>query len=258
MTAYHAQRDPGDPPHIIAHRGISAKAPENTLAAFRPAVEHPGIAMIELDVRISRDGIPVVIHDRTLQRTSTGNGAVRNYSVDELKSFDAGSWFHRSFAGERIPTLREVLTLARNKCWVNIELKGDLFFRAHDLFVRNVINVVAELEMQSQVLYSSFAHELLATVRHIEPSVPTGVIYNFYRDFGRSPSKLAHRVGASVFVCARRELRKAMIRDARQHSLALYIYTLNSVRDAQKMQELGIDGIISDNADDIAAVVRPA
>lgn len=151
--------------------------------------------MIELDVRISREGVPVVIHDRTLQRTSTGNGAVRDYSVDELKAFDAGSWFHRSFAGEHIPTLREVLSLARDRCWVNIELKGDLFLRAHEMFVRRVIDVVRELGMQTQVLYSSFAHELLATVRHLEPSVPTGVIYNFYRDFGRPPSKLAQQIG---------------------------------------------------------------
>ena len=258
MTPYHSRRNPGDPPHIIAHRGISAKAPENTLAAFRPAIEHPGISMIELDVRISSDGIPVVMHDRTLQRTSTGNGAVRNYSAEELKAFDAGSWFHRSFASEHIPILGEVLELVRDKCWVNIELKGDLFLRAREMFVRKVINVVKEFGMEDQVLYSSFAHELLATVRHLEPAVPTGLIYNIYRDFGRSPSKLAHRVGASVFVCARRELRKSMIRDARQHSLALYVYTLNSIQDAQKMQELGIDGIISDNADDIASVVRPA
>lgn len=256
MTPYRPQCPSGEPRYVIAHRGISAKAPENTMAAFRLAAGMQNISMIELDVRLSRDGHPVVIHDRTLQRTTTGNGAVREYVVDELKRFDAGSWFHPSFAQERIPTLLEVLSFVRGKCWVNIELKGDFFFRSHEALVRGVVDNVRECGMTDQVLYSSFTHELVTSVRRLEPSAHTGVIYNFYRDFGRTPSKLAQRAGASVFVCARRELHRSMISDARQHSLALYVYTLNSVQDAHKMVELGIDGIISDNADDIAPVVH--
>lgn len=227
------------------------------MAAFRMALEAPGIDMIELDVRISRDGYPVVIHDRTLQRTTTGNGAVRAYSLEELKAFDAGSWFHPSFVGERIPTLQEVLEAVRGRCWLNIELKSDWFFRPHEEMVRRVVQSVREAGMMDHVLFSSFTHSLVALVRHMEPKAPTGVIYNLYRDFGRSPAKLAQRVGASVFVCARHELNRAMVRDARQHSLALYVYTLNSVQNAEKMMELGIEGIISDNADDIARVIRP-
>jgi glycerophosphoryl diester phosphodiesterase len=248
----------GQLPIVIAHRGISAKAPENTMAAFRMAAGVRGIDMIELDVRISRDKHPVVIHDRTLQRTSTGNGAVNSYTLAELRSFDAGSWFHPSFAGERIPTLSEVLEEVRGKCRVNIELKADWFSRGHEDLVQRVLGTVRETGMLEQVLISSFTHALIATVRRSEPKIPTGVIYNLYRDFGRSPSKLAQRVGASVFVCARHELRRSMIRDARQHSLALYVYTLNSVQDAKKMIGLGIEGIISDNADDIAGVVQNA
>lgn len=226
------------------------------MAAFRLATGTPNINMIELDVRCSHDGTPVVIHDRTLQRTTTGNGAVRSYTVDELKKFDAGSWFHPTFSQECIPTLLEVLSFVRGKCWVNVELKGEFLVRSHEAFVRGVLENVRESGMKDQVLYSSFTHELVASVRRLEPTAKTGVIYNFYRDFGRSPSKLAQRAGASVFVCARRELRRSMIRDVRQHSLALYVYTLNSVQDASKMVELEIDGIISDNADDIAPVVR--
>jgi glycerophosphoryl diester phosphodiesterase len=256
MNQYKPLCPAGEPRYVIAHRGISAKAPENTMAAFRMAAGTANIHMIELDVRLSRDGRPVVIHDRTLQRTTTGNGAVREYPVHELKKFDAGSWFHPSFAEERIPTLLEVLSFVRGKSWVNIELKGDLFSRSHEALVQGVVENVRDCEMSDQVLYSSFTHELVASVRRLEPKANTGVIYNFYRDFGRSPSKLANRAGASVFVCARRELHRSMIRDVRQHALALYVYTLNSVQDARKMVELGIDGIISDNADDIAPVVR--
>ncbi len=256
MQPYRPKPPEGSPPYVIAHRGISGKAPENTLSAFSRAVDTSGISMIELDVRISRDEEIIVLHDRTLQRTSTGNGAAHDYNLSELKQFDAGSWFHPSFSRERIPTLTEVLRLAKNKSWVNIELKGDLMFRASDLFVKRVIETVQTEGMEQQVLYSSFTHDLVARIRRMEPQAMTGVIYNIYRDFGRAPSKLAERVDATVFVCAKRELRKSMIRDARQHGLALYVYTLNSVQDAQKMIHLGVDGIISDDADDIVAAVR--
>jgi len=256
MQQYRPKPSSGNHPHIIAHRGISGKAPENTLSAFSRAFETPGITMIELDVRISQDGQIIVLHDRTLQRTSTGNGAAHNYTMTELRQFDAGSWFHPSFSRERIPTLAEVLRLARGRTWVNIELKGDFFFRASDVFVRRVVETVRKEGMEDFVLYSSFTHDLVARIRRMEPKAATGVIYNIYRDFGRSPSKLTGRAGASVFVCARHELRKSMIRDVRQHDLALYIYTLNSVQDVKKVIQLGVDGIISDNADDLVTAVN--
>ena len=256
MKPYQPRPNPSDHPYVIAHRGISNKAPENTLSSFSRAVSTPGVRMIELDVRISQDEQVVVLHDRTLQRTSTGNGAAHNYTLKELKEFDAGSWFHPSFSSERIPTLTEVLRLAKGKTWVNIELKRDVFNRNHDLFVQRVIDTVRAEGMEDQVLYSSFTHDLLALVRKAELRAITGVIYNIYRDFGRSPSKLAGRVHASVFVCAKHELRKSMVRDARQHGLALYVYTLNSIQDARKMIQLGVDGIISDNADGIVAALN--
>jgi len=256
MKPYRPRPDPAELPYIIAHRGISGKAPENTLSSFSRAVDTHGVRMIELDVRMSHDEHIIVLHDRTLQRTTTGNGAVRNYSLKELKEFDAGSWFHTSFAAERIPTLAEVLRAARGKTWVNIELKGDLFSRNHEVFVARVIENVRNENMEDQVLYSSFTHDLLAQIRRNEPNAATGVIYNIYRDFGRSPSKLAGRVNASVFVCAKHELSKSMIRDARQHGLAMYVYTLNSIQDARKMIQFGVDGIISDNADGIITALN--
>lgn len=246
----------GRPPYIIAHRGISGKAPENTLASFSLALQVPGIDMIELDVRSSGEGEIIVLHDRTLQRTSTGNGAARNYTLEELKRFDCGSWFHSSFAGERIPTLREVLTKVGKNRWLNIEMKGDFFLRDKDRFVQRVVETVAECGANSHVLFSSFTHDLVGKVRNVNPALSTGVIYNIYRDFGRLPSKLAGRVGAKVFVCAKHELHKIMIRDARQHGLAVYVYTLNSYTDVRRMIEFGVDGIISDNGDDLVEMVK--
>jgi len=244
-------------PYIIAHRGISGKAPENTLAAFDLACTTAGIDMIEMDVRLSKDGEVIVLHDRTLQRTSTGNGAARQYTVEEIRQFDAGSWFHPSFSRERIPTLREIFQLINERRWLNIELKSDYLHREKPLLLeRKVMELVDTAHAGRFVLFSSFNHRMVANIKRMNPDALTGVIYNAYRDFGRLPSKLASRAGASVFVCAKHELTAGMMRDAHQHRLAVYVYTLNSTLNAKKMIELGVDGILSDNADDLAGSVK--
>ena len=247
----------GAPPYIIAHRGISAKAPENTLASFALATMAPGIDMVELDVRLTKDDEVIVLHDRTLQRTSTGNGVARKHTLQELRSFDAGSWFAPSFRTEKIPTLLEVLQLVGTKRWVDIEIKSDPFQpERRGLVEEKVLAVVDQCKMRERVFYSSFDHHLIANLKRLVPGAVTGVLYNLFRDFGRSPSKLARRAEASIFICAKTELQRSMIDDARKHDIAVYVYTLNSIKDAQKMIQLGVDGIISDNADDIVSLVK--
>jgi glycerophosphoryl diester phosphodiesterase len=257
MRPYQPKPSAGSSPYVIAHRGISGKAPENTMAAFEAAVATPGIDMIELDVRLTRDGEVVALHDRTLQRTSTGNGSARSYTAAELKQFDAGSWFSPEFSAQRIPTLREVIDLVRDRCWLNIEIKSDFFHREPEgLLERSVVETVKEAAYEEHVLYSSFNHRLIANVKRMYPHTATGVIYNIWHDFGRLPSKLAGRANASVFVCGRYELTPAMLRDARAHGLAVYVYTLNSRTDVRKTVELGVDGILSDVADEIVPFVK--
>jgi glycerophosphoryl diester phosphodiesterase len=257
MTPYTPVPPPGGAPLVIAHRGLSAKAPENTRASFTLALETTGIAMIELDVRLSKDERVIVLHDRTLQRTTTGNGRARHYTYDEVCLFDAGSWFDPRFRSERIPLLSEVLTLARGRSWVNIELKSSRFSREpQKLLERRVLEVVDQTAMGDQVLYSSFDHRLMRSLKALRPSALTGVIYNLYRDFPRSPSTLAERAGASVFVCAKHELKPWMVDDAHRGGVALYVYTLNSVSEVNRFVTWGVDGIISDNADAIVSVLE--
>lgn len=247
----------GEPPYVIAHRGISGKNPENTPAAFRHALSVDGIDMIELDVRLAGDDEVIVLHDRTLQRTTTGNGPARRYSVSELKTYDAGSWFDAAFRDERIPTLREVLEMVDRRCWVNIELKEDPVNRPPaGLLERRVLEAVCEGGYSGHVLCSSFSQRVRATLRALGPSVPIGVIYNLHRDFFSSPSRLASRSGASVLVCSKAELRPSMMEDARRHGLAVYVYTLNSARDVQRMVENGVCGVLSDNADEVVSMIK--
>jgi len=245
-----------DSPIIVAHRGVSAKAPENTMAAFRLALETPGIHMVELDVRLSKDEEVIVFHDRTLQRTTTGNGPARKYSVGELRGFDAGSWFDPRFSDERIPTLSDVLALVADRLAVNIELKSDPFYREPEgLLERRVLEVVRRGGYQERVVYSSFRHRIVANIKHMEPRAVTGVIYSLMNNFASAPSRLARNAGASFFVCAKHELRRAMIRDAHQHDIAVFVYTLNSVNGLKRFLDLGADGIMSDAADDVVAAL---
>ncbi len=257
MERFQPRPSRGAAPYVIAHRGISAKAPENTIAAFQRASQVPGIDMIELDVRLSKDEEVIILHDRTLQRTSTGNGVARKYSLSEIRHFDAGSWFHPAFSDQRIPTLEEVLRLAGTQMWIDIEIKSDWYKREPPgLLEAKVLHAVRQCEMNDRVLFSSFDHRLLANLKRLDSSATTGVLYNVYRDFGRLPSTLAGNVGASVFVCAKRELSRRLVEDAHQHDIAVYVYTLNSVSDAEKASAYGVDGIISNNADDIVGVVK--
>ena len=257
MKPYQPKPLHNNPPYVIAHRGVSAKAPENTLASFERAASVSGIDMIELDVRLSKDEEVIVLHDRTLQRTSTGNGPARNYSMEEIRRFDAGSWFHPMFSHQCIPTLCEVFQQVGDRLWVDVEIKSDWLHREPPgLLEEKVLDAVHRCGMDDRVMFSSFDHQLLATIKKMKPSSVTGILYNFSYDFSRLPSTLAERVGALVFVCAKRELTHRMVDDAHSHGIAVYVYTLNSVHDAQRMLTYGVDGILSNNADDILDVVK--
>ena len=105
-------------------------------------------------------------------------------------------------------------------------------------------------------MFSSFNHKLLSNIKRIKSSAITGVLFDFLHDFGRAPSKLAERVGAKVFKCATRELTRQMVNDAHTHDIAVYVYTLNSVPGVQRMLTYGVDGILSNNADDIVGVMK--
>jgi len=247
----------GDPPYVIAHRGISAKAPENTLAAFRMAARAEGIDMIELDVRLTKDNEVIVLHDRTLQRTTTGNGAARKYTLKEIQEYDAGSWFHPSFSSERVPTLRQVLEELGDKLWFNIEIKSDLFHReSREFLAQQVLNVVRDTSMLHRVLFSSFDHALVAAIKQKEPQSYTGILYNLYSDFLFFPSTLVKRVNADALVCARHELRDWMLNDVHKNGIAVYVYTLDSEKHTERLMQLGVDGVMSNRADDIVQVVK--
>jgi glycerophosphoryl diester phosphodiesterase len=166
-------------PWNIAHRGYRKKYPENTLAAFQAAVD-AGVAMIELDVMFSRDRKPVVIHDATLERTTNGRGAVNDYTMEELKQLDAGSWFDAKFADQRLPELSEVLDLVNGRAYVNIEIKTNAYEHHHppDASEKQVVAIVRKKNLQDSVLLSSFEIDILAQIAAMKNPPAIALISN--------------------------------------------------------------------------------
>jgi glycerophosphoryl diester phosphodiesterase len=153
---------------IIAHRGASSYAPENTSAAFDLAL-HMGVHQIELDVHSSSDGHVVVIHDDTVDRTTNGSGPVASKTLVELRALDAGAWFEARFAGERIPTFGEVLERYKGRVYIHAEIKG----RTEHLAQRTA-DLVRRYAMADQVTMTSFQKARLEEVRAYAPELPTG------------------------------------------------------------------------------------
>ena len=173
-------------PLIIAHRGASSLAPENTLAAVQKALDLK-VDVVEIDVHRSSDGELVVLHDATLDRTTTGSGPVKQYSLEEVKSFDAGSWFSPSFVEERIPTLREVLEKTKDQATLLIELKGE---RTE---VRTV-ELVKELGMTDQVIIQSFDFLQIQKAKQKAPEIPTVFLV-------KEPKHKEDPVQAALWMC---------------------------------------------------------
>jgi len=162
----------------VAHRGASAAAPENTIPAYRAALR-AGISRLDLDVRFTRTGIPVVMHDSTVDRTTDGTGRVSGMTLAELRSLDAGSWFSPEFAGVKVPTLRQALEFGRTRgASFQLELKGRPTAQQLDDF----LNRIRWLGMLSRVRVIGFDEETVGQVRAKEPGVATGII-----DFSGDP-----------------------------------------------------------------------
>lgn len=234
------------PPLIAAHRGSSGVAPENTIAAFKQAIAD-GADMIELDVRMTGDFELVVLHDRTVRRTTNAQGRIWNLALADVRSFDAGSWFGDEFAGERIPLLRSVIDILPPHVLLNIEVKTDGDRRKRHALAESLILLLREKSFLSRVLVSSFNHKFLFRLHSIHPALRTGALYMPVRDTGRKPSTLARRIGASSFICSIAQLRKRHADDVHANGMTLVCYGVNTRRQLNKAVKWGVDIIITDH-----------
>ncbi len=227
----------------IAHRGASALAPENTMAAFEKAIEM-GADAIELDLHLSRDGELVVIHDDTLDRTTDGRGPVHERSLDEIRRLDAGGWFGQEFVGQRIPTLSEVLDRFAGKVPLALEIKaGSTFFPGIEEKVVSVLRRHSAIEHSA---VASFDHYALRHVKEIEPTVRTAALL-----VGRpvSISAIAGPGKADAMALEASLVTRTEVEACRAAGLQLVVWVVNEPAQMRYFIDLGVDGIITDRPD---------
>lgn len=232
------------PPFLtIAHRGYSDAFPENTLAAFEGAIA-AGAQMSELDVTLSRDRKVVVIHDDHLDRTTDASGLVVQHCLAELKKLDAGSWFHRKFAGERMPSLAEVIACAKGRHLLNIEIKSSAYAPGHpeEAIERQVIHLIRRRRMMRSTLVSSFSRpilEQLAAMKNppamalISEETPTAETVDFCRRIRSFSWHPDHRIVTAE-----------LVDQMHRHRIRVYPWTIKTPSDLKKVQEMGADGVI--------------
>ncbi|GAB2465119.1 glycerophosphodiester phosphodiesterase [Comamonas humi] len=237
-------------PRWVAHRGAGKLAPENTLAAFRLGALH-GYRMFECDAKLSKDGVLFLMHDATLERTTNGRGTGGDLAMGALAQLDAGSWHSRAYAGEPLPTLE---ALARwclaNRLQLNVEIKptpgeeaatgracGTLMNR---IWPRDIV----------QPLFTSFKPEALQGARDAAPHIPRGLLVDKLADgTGDADLKIARELGCVALVLNHALWDAALV--AKVHGAGLYCssYTVNDEWAAQRLIDLGTDGIITDRVD---------
>ena len=238
---------------VTAHRGFSGENPENTLAAFHAAIA-AGADMVELDVHLTRDNELVVIHDDTLERTTDGKGNVADKTLAELKALDAGFRFNPRFAGERIPTLTEVLDITRGRILVNIELKkGKNFPYTMEQLADRTLAVVEKAGMMDQVLFSSFDPAAVDRIRARNPRLPIAVITQkpWATPEEAGGGKLYPAINSSF-----KNLNEKNVRLARTAGLQVHAWTVNTPADMEKVISLGVDGIITNHPDSLIDLLK--
>jgi len=239
------------PTRIIAHRGFSGQAPENTLVAIRQAIE-VGADMVEVDVTLTADGHVICLHDETLNRTTNGQGLPTDHTLEAIRRLDAGSWFSPDYAGEKIPTLAEVLETVKGRILINVEIKSEAV--EHDV-VPKVAALIAEHEMLDSVVVSSFSPEALRQMKISDPTVITATLFNKELHTGRDPLEIMLEVGSRGFNISSKRVTPEMIERCHRHGIPVAVYTVNEPSDMRRMIEMGVDAVFTDHPDLMIEVV---
>ena len=240
-------------PLNIAHRGASGHAPENTMAAFRLAVEQ-GADWIELDVHQTADGHLVVLHDLTLKRTAGDPSPVQTLTLKQIKKFDVGLWWDKAYRGERVPTLDEVLAFAEGRIRVQIELKhGSSLYPGIE---KRLIEIIARHRAENRTAVSSFETEALKTLRELDDKIPLGLLTRKTRprDILEEAESLKVR---SIHISTRR-LSKDLLTQAHLNDLPLYAYTVNRPSLMKRYLAMGADGLFTNFPDRLREILHSA
>jgi len=235
---------------VMAHRGASAYAPENTLAAMRAALEKEA-DYAELDVRMTRDGLLVLMHDNSLQRCTGQLGMVWDIRSEILDNLEAGAWFREDFSGEPVPLLDEVIDLVRGRMKLNIEVKTSRWqLHSIEVMTQRVIELLREKRFTEEAIVTSFDRRVVEEIEYFAPEICTGLIFekSYPENVFSGPWD-----ALSVF---HETVDEEFMRKTREGGKKIYVWTVNEEDAVRKMLALGVDGIISDKPDLVRKVYR--
>ncbi len=239
-------------PLVIAHRGLSSRFPENTMRSIREALRLR-VDAIEIDVRSTKDGVLILMHDETLDRTTDGRGAVGELTWSEISRLDAGSWMSPDFAGERVPRLDEVLAEVAGRVVLHIEVK-------EPATVRRIVHTVKLHKAEEWVVIASFHEEALTRSRQLEPRIPVTLIAGPLQvERGGGPENLIFRAvarGACGLALHHSLITRDLTHYARARNMSLVAWTVNDPSEARRLAEAGVGAIVTDAPDNIAAALR--
>ncbi|HET7375591.1 MAG TPA: glycerophosphodiester phosphodiesterase family protein [Anaerolineae bacterium] len=232
-------------PLVLAHRGASLHAPENTLTAFMLAADQ-GADGIELDAKLTRDGSVVVMHDATVDRTTNGHGRVSDFTLREIKTLDAGSKFGSQFAQERVPLLEEVFAAVANRLIINIELTN--YASRRDGLERKVVDLIQLHALLNRVMVSSFNPFALRTAKLIEPQLTCGLLYEPIMPIYLSrawlapliPHLEAHHPHFS-------QAQGRFVSKLHSRGMQVNVWTVNDAEAIRSMVAAAVDGIMGDD-----------
>jgi glycerophosphoryl diester phosphodiesterase len=225
----------------IAHRGASGNFPENTRLAFEKAIEARA-DMIEIDCQTTSDGHVVVFHDERLNRTAGVSGTVKSKTLQQLKKLDVGQWKKRSFRGERVLTLEEVLEIIAGKVDLCLDIKQ--YNASQPGMEIKLLFIVSHYDYLDQTIFSSFDYPCLERIRELAPEARIGVIYG--AGVKADPFVAAERLEASSMHVQRQMATRPFLDKAWETGLDVHVWTVNEVRDMEKFASLGVQGIVSD------------
>ena len=233
-----------------AHRGASAYYPENTMLSFEKALEM-GATGIETDVHLTKDGVLVLIHDEMVNRTTNGEGFVKDYTYSQLSKLDAGCWMGEEFTGIKIPTVEELIYLVKDKnIIINFEIKSGIVI--YEDIEQKLIDLIYKHKINHKVILSSFNHYSVAKCNKISKEINTGVLYmeGIYK-----PYDYAKTVGANAIHPYFLAINEEVIKETKKHRIQINVFTVDDEEKMKYFLDMKVDGIITNCPDKLHKIM---
>jgi glycerophosphoryl diester phosphodiesterase len=236
---------------VYAHRGASGSAPENTMSAFKKAVSM-GSHGIECDVQMTKDGKLIICHDELLDRTTNGKGFIKDRTLEQIKTLDAGSWFGEAYTGERIPLLEELLELIKQSgIYFNLELKTGIV--QYNGLEDKVVDMVKSYGLLDKTIFSSFNHYSIFELKDKYPEAFTGALYmaGLYQPWEYLKSVKCDC--AHPFYLAAQPV---MVEGLLRNGYTVNTFTVDDVKTAAMLMNAGVEGIITNHPERVLEILK--